>query len=147
MSRKYAESRVRDALEATENNAFKAERMIMGWLEKDQSLLLGLVAPHLKAIITNAIAQAKNNTGGKRMDVSEEVTPASALARGKPARANVNPDEIGELGAAILGGSGRVFGQAAPSARKAAPKPLKASSRHVDALRTLSDKSRNRKDD
>ena len=51
MSKEYALSRVKDALDAADGNTAKATRMVMHWLEKDQSLMVGLVAPHLKSIV------------------------------------------------------------------------------------------------
>lgn len=71
MSREYAMSRVRDALEKSEGNHLKAQRLLMSWLEKDHSLLLGLVTPHLPSIVTHAINYSGQPAG--------KSAPAAAL--------------------------------------------------------------------
>lgn len=58
MSHEYAMSRVRDALEKSDGNHLKAQRLVMSWLENDHSLLLGLSAPHLHGIVSYAMIQA-----------------------------------------------------------------------------------------
>ncbi|MDF3024475.1 MAG: hypothetical protein K0R10_1836 [Alphaproteobacteria bacterium] len=50
MSREYAMSRVKDALEKSNGNHLKAQRLLLQWMEKDQSLLFGLVTPHMQSI-------------------------------------------------------------------------------------------------
>ena len=82
MSREYAMSRVRDALEKSDGNHLKAQRLLASWLEKDHSLLLGLVAPHLQAIVTHAINHAAQPQKHKTLEV--------------------DPGETGEFGAAFL---------------------------------------------
>lgn len=140
MSQEYALSRVRDALEKCEGNHLKAQRLLMSWLEKDHSLLLGLVAPHLQSIVTHAVNHAGN--------------PRAAAAGGK--KVTVKPDETGEFGVAVLeslkggrndGGFG--FGEAAP--RGVVGKPGRASQSHVDAIHRLAQgktisKDKNKKD-
>jgi hypothetical protein len=133
MSREYAMSRVRDALEKSEGNHLKAQRLLMSWLEKDHSLLLGLVTPHLPSIVTHAI-----NYSGQ---------PAGKSA---PAAAPENI-QTGEFGAAVLeslqggrneGGFG--FGEASPPGTVS--RPGKASQSHVDAIHKIAGKSKDKKD-
>lgn len=116
MSRDYAISRVKDALEKSDQNQVKAHRLIMSWLEKDQTLLLGLVAPHLNSIITHAIAHV--TTPPKKID---------------PAQVS------GEFGVAMLdslkgGGIEANFGQATPGG--IAP-PGQTSEAHIQAINTI----------
>jgi len=140
MSLEYAMSRVRDALEKSDGNHLKAQRLLLSWVEKDQTLLIGLVAPHLQSIVTHAVNHAgtpRGASGGKKVQVE--------------------PAQTGEFGAAVLeslkggrsdaGGFG--FGEAAP--RAALSKPGKASQSHVDAIHQLAqgrrvNKDKNKKD-
>lgn len=119
MSHEYAMSRVKDALEKSDGNHLKAQRLILSWIEKDQTLLLGLVTPHIQGIITHA------------------VNHADAPAKKKtPPRVNID-ESAGEFGAALvrgIKGSGTGFGEAPP---KNLSKPGKASQKHVDAINLL----------
>lgn len=58
MSYEYAMSRVRDAIEKSDGNHLKAQRLITTWLENDQMLLVGLAGPHLPGIISYAMMHA-----------------------------------------------------------------------------------------
>lgn len=113
MSRKYALSRVRDALEKSEGNHLKAQRLLLSWLAGDHSLLVGLAEPHLQGIIAHALAHA--------------ATPVKA--------ASVPAAPLDDFGAALLRG---VKADEAPAfgalQARGVPKPGKASSRHVDAI-------------
>lgn len=122
MSYEYALSRVHDALQQSGGNHAKAQRLIMSWLEKDQSLLAGLVTPHLGSIVTHALSKATQQ-------------PAA------PSKIQPQPGETGEFGDALLaslkGGSrssSGTFGEAAP---RTVSKPGQASKAHVDAINTL----------
>ncbi|MBI3440385.1 MAG: hypothetical protein HY052_01025 [Proteobacteria bacterium] len=123
MSREYAMSRVKDALEKSDDNHLKAQRLLFSWIEKDNTLLLGLVAPHINGIIAHAITHATQ--------------PEKAAASKK---INLKDQETGEFGGALLeslrGGRGDTgaFGEAAP---RGVSKPGKASKAHVDAINTL----------
>lgn len=133
MSQDYAMSRVKDALEKSDDNHLKAQRLIMSWLENDHTLLFGLVAPHMQAIVAHALnhvaAAPKKKSSAKRIDVKQE----------KP----------GEFGLALLetlkGGratSGMGFGEA--PARGAVTKPGKASQKHVDAIHQMAKASKDK---
>lgn len=123
MSYEYAMSRVKDALQKSDGNHMKAQRLILQWIEKDHTLLFGLVGPHLQGIVTHAVNHAGN--------------PVK-----KPSPRKIEIGETGEFGAAVVqtlkGGkaTGRpaTFGQ--PSSQPAAP-PTKASKAHVDAINAL----------
>ena len=125
MSQEYALSRVRDALEKSGGNHLKAQRLLLSWLEKDQSLLIGLVAPHLQSIVTHAVNHAgtpRGASGGKKLQVE--------------------PEQTGEFGIAVLeslkgGRSDSGFGFGEPAPRAAVSKPGKASQSHVDAIHQL----------
>ena len=120
MSHEYAMSRVRDALEKADGNHLKSQRLLLSWLEKDHTLLFGLVTPHMQGIISHAINHAAN-------------PPKKPM----PKKINIDEAETGELGAALLGGlrgGGSSFGEATPPS---AGKPGKASQKHVDAINAI----------
>jgi len=129
MSKEYAMSRVKDALEQSDGNHMKAARLITEWLENDNSLYYGLTAPHMRSIVTHAIAHVDK----------KPVNEVQANIQSAPDAAAPTEDEIGELGQAILSGmtSNKTgsFGEANPTGAK----PGKASQNHVDALKTMSE--------
>jgi hypothetical protein len=132
MSHEYAMSRVKDALDKSDGNHLKAQRLILSWLEKDNTLLLGLVTPHIQSIITHAIAHATQPP--------KKEAPAKNLS-GKD-------QETGEFGDALLQslrgksvdtGS---FGEATP---RGVSKPGQASKTHVEAINKLVNASKDKK--
>lgn len=136
MSHQYAMSRVKDALEQAGGNHLKAQRLLAQWLEKDHSLLLGLVSPHMHSIITHALTHVA---------LPQRRPP-------QPRKINPNEHETSEFGSGLLRNMRSrdeetgTFGQ--PTSRNVAP-PGKASKAHVDAIKTLvaagSDKSKKNK--
>ncbi len=125
MSYEYAMSRVRDAIEKSGGNHLKAQRLVLQWVEKDHSLLFGLVTPHLQSIISHAVNHAD---APAKKEMPKRVAPSR---------------ETGEFGAAIVdslegalggGGGGVGFGQATP---KNLSKPGVASKSHVDAINAI----------
>jgi len=135
MSREYAMSRVRDALEKSDGNHLKAQRLLMSWVEKDQSLLLGLVAPHIQSIVSHAVNFAAQ-------------PPAAA---GAQTAAKVEAGEAGEFGVAVLeslqgGRNAGGFGFGEPAPRGAVSRPGKASQSHVDAIHKIAGKKTDKKD-
>lgn len=132
MSREFAMSRVKDALEKSDGNHLKAQRLLLQWVEKDHSLLIGLVTPHLQSIITYAI-----NHAALPVTVQKTVPTAKAPSSQKA----VSTKDAGEFGAAVLsslkGGrtEGVGFGEA-PS-RGGVSKPGAASQKHIDAINKI----------
>jgi hypothetical protein len=119
MTHEYAMSRVRDALEKAEGNHLKAQRLILGWLEKDQTLLFGLVGPHLQGIVSHAVNHASappKKQMPKRVDLGDADDFGAALIKG------------------MKGNAGGNFGEAPP---RDLSKPGKASQKHIDAINTL----------
>lgn len=139
MSHEYAMSRVKDALEKSNGNHLKAQRLLLQWLEKDHTLLLGLVAPHLQSIITYAISHAALPATVKRSVLEKPVQSQPRTVSGK---------EAGEFGAAVLqslkGGraEGISFGEA--QARNSVAKPGQASQKHIDAIHKIAGASRSK---
>ncbi len=133
MSHEYAMSRVKDALEKSEGNHQKAQRLLLNWLEKDHTLLCGLVGPHMQGIIAHAVHHLAGPEAAGQVRKKTVSSPASK-------KAAVNKGEAGEFGAAVLqslkAGSGSVgFGEQAP--RGAVNKPGKASQKHIDAINKI----------
>lgn len=137
MSREYAISRVRDAIEKSEGNHLKAQRLLLSWLEKDHSLLLGLVTPHLQSIVSHAVNYADQKAASQ--------TTAAVKA------AEDETMETGEFGAAVLeslqgGRNEGGFGFGEPAPRGAVSKPGRASQSHVDAIHQIAGKQKDKKD-
>lgn len=125
MSREYAMSRVRDALEKSDGNHLKAQRLVLQWLEKDQSLLFGLVAPHLQSIISHAVNHAEGT--------------AAAADKKSPAPKEVDISQQDEFGTALLkslqGGRSDGFGFGQPQGNVS--KPGATSQQHIDTMHAL----------
>lgn len=126
MSREYAMSRVRDALEKSDGNHLKAQRLVLQWLEKDQSLLFGLVAPHLQSIISHAV----NHADGAAVAAAEKKSPA-------PKALDISPQD--EFGTALLkslqGGRSDGFGFGQPQGNVS--RPGATSQQHIDTIHAL----------
>lgn len=124
MSREYALSRVRDALDKSDGNHLKAQRLLVQWLENDHSLLAGLVAPHMPGILAHAITHVLN---------PEQLKKA-------PKELKVQAEQVGEFGEALLsslkGGrhDGVGFGEPAP---RNLGRPAAASKKHIDAINKI----------
>lgn len=136
MSKEYAMSRVKDALEQSEGNHMKASRLLTEWLENDNSLYYGLTAPHMRSIVTHAIAHVDQKP-------VKEVQENIQSAPDAPAQTDA---EMGELGQAILSGMSSnktgSYGEDNPGGTK----PGKASQTHVDALKAMSDAYKSNKE-
>jgi hypothetical protein len=121
MSREYAMSRVKDALEKSEGNTLKAQRLLLQWIEKDQNLLFGLVGPHLQSIVAHAV----NHIGKEK--------PAAKAPAKKAATAAKDKNEFGSAMLKTMQGETAAFGQ--PDGM--VPRPGSASQKHIDTMRAL----------
>ena len=130
MSREYAMSRIKDALEQSGGNHMKAHHLIMSWLEKDNSLYFGITAPHLKSLVTHAIAH---------VDQPEKEEPKKSL--------NLDAQEKSDLSDAILSSlsSGSKTGSFGEGNPEGVPKPTKASQAHIDTLNAIAQASKGKK--
>lgn len=124
MSRDYALSRVRDALEKSGGNHLKAQRLLVQWLENDHTLLAGLVAPHMPGILAHAITHVLN---------PEQLKKA-------PKELKVQAEQVGEFGEALLsslkGGRSEGVGFGEPAPRNLG-RPGAASKKHIDAINQI----------
>ena len=126
MSREYALSRVKDALEKSDGNHLKAQRLLMTWLEKDHSLLFGLVSPHMHSIIVHALAHVDQPVTQPQKPVAKKIMP--------------KPNETSEFGSALLEslrGHGEPTGNFGEATPRGLTKPGKTSKAHVDAINKL----------
>jgi hypothetical protein len=89
MSYEYAMSRVRDAIEKSDGNHLKAQRLITTWLENDQMLLVGLAGPHLPGIISYAMLQAAQTPKAK-MPKKVELDESKAPPPGKASQKHID---------------------------------------------------------
>ena len=124
MSREYALSRVKDALEKSGGNHLKAQRLLMSWLEKDHSLLFGLVSPHMHSIIVHALTHVDQ-------PVQQKSSPKKIIPK------EHETSEFGSVLLESLRGKGEetgTFGQATP---RGLNKPGATSKAHVDAINKL----------
>ncbi len=58
MTEAYVVNKIKEALAATNNDKRDAQKLLITWAVRDQSLLLGLTKPHLKAIVSAQIDHA-----------------------------------------------------------------------------------------
>ena len=140
MSREYAMSRVRDALEKSDGNVLKAQRLVMGWLEKDHSLLIGLAGPHLQGIVSHAVNHV---AGGGALEAGGKKAPSAPEAQ-KQTPSKIDPAAMSksEIGAALmdsLQGKGAAFGESTP---RPAAKRGQASQGHIDAIHQIAGKAK-----
>ncbi len=130
MSREYATSRVKDALEQADGNHLKAYRIIIDWLKNDHSLLVGIAEPHLKSIVTHAISHVDQKP------IQDEAKQEITGDKGDP---------IGEalVEGLTVGSNAAKFGEKTP---EGTPKPQKASQSHIDAMKQIAEASKDKKD-
>lgn len=122
MSREYAMSRVKDALEKSEDNTLKAQRLLLQWIEKDQSLLFGLVGPHLQSIVAHAVNHIGKEKPASKSAPAKKATPAAK-----------DKSEFGSAMLKTMQGETAAFGQ--PDGM--VPRPGSASQKHIDTMRAL----------
>lgn len=129
----YTMSRIQDALEQCDGNQTKAQKTILSWLEKDQTLLAGLVAPHLKAIIAHAVAHVAKQGAPARK--------AGETARSVPP-VEPSDSDLGDFARELLEGLAGAadapkFGESGSTG-----KPKQASQKHVDAIHAMASRSK-----
>lgn len=126
MSREYALSRVKDALEASKGKTSEAERTIMNWLKKDQTLMVGLVAPHLKSIVSHAVDYMAHRNDTNKDDA--------------PKHEDHTQDATGQSVLESLLQGGKSGGPRFGDFDEPYSKPGKASASHVDAIHKIARK-------
>ncbi len=126
MDREYAESRIRDALNASDGNAAKARQILLSWAIEDNRLLHELVAPHISGIVAHAVNRVMT------MKKKPAPAPTPVAAPEKSDKASKDPFGMEILKAIALGNPAQ-FGQ-----ENGVPlKKQQASQRHIDAIREM----------
>ena len=57
MTVSYVTAKVKEALDATENNKQAAQKLLVTWAVRDQQLLLGFSKPYLKGLVADKISE------------------------------------------------------------------------------------------
>jgi len=101
MSDRYVESKIHEALKATNGDKKDAVKLIITWAVRDQPLLLGLVKSSLKDI---AAAQIEDVVRGKKKTADKEDSAAIVLGHPKDKRhpAKVPPPKSSERQASVM---------------------------------------------
>ena len=133
MSREYAEKRIREALELCKGNPTRARQQVIAWTFEDPKLLQALAQPHLTGIVAHAVGRVINMG-----DEDEGETGAPEM----PRALDMTPDTFGKEILSILQSQNTAtFGRegAAPPVRR-----KQASQRHVDALKQIAKKNKDK---
>src|ERR1700735_3917910 len=64
----YVRLKIREALVATDDNKHDAQKLLITWAVRDQTLLLGMAKPHLKAIAAALVDHAARSKSDNRPD-------------------------------------------------------------------------------
>jgi len=134
MAENYAESKIKEALKASQGNARQAQKMLIEWSLRDNDLLVALVKPHMTGITAHAVNRI---VSGKK--TPEAVTPQ------KPSvvRSSQKKDSFGmDILKTIADGDTATFGQESygrPVGKKG------ASQRHIDAIHQIIKSSQSKK--
>jgi hypothetical protein len=111
MSEEYVIEKIKAAIAASGDNRSEAQRLLISWAVRDQTLLLGLSKPHLKAIASHAV-EFVARTGGE------------ILAEPKKHEASGSLDKIlGQVGLRV-----KAAGQSAPHVQLAEHDPERQAS-------------------
>ncbi len=127
MSREYAESRIREALESCKGNATKARQRIIAQLADDHKLLMALARPHLTGIVSHAV-----NRVVSRSEIEDSPPPE------QPKTLDMPPQTFGqEILQALQGNKSATFGleNDLPGRRRG-----QASKNHIEAMKRIARK-------
>lgn len=86
MSEDYVIAKIREALLATDQDKRDAQKLLITWAVRDQSLLLGLAKPHLKGIISAQIEHYLGESEGKGKGTKTHFTLKDAEAMASSSR-------------------------------------------------------------
>lgn len=144
MSRKYAESRIREALKQTDGNVTKARHLITSWCKNDHRLVLELTAPHMVGISSHAIQRVirldEEQAQSAEEPIAVEPIQEEVLVKGGQA------DAFGlEILKAVAGNKNPKFGMNVN--KVGGNKRPKVSAQHIDAINQMVRKSKNKNND
>ena len=140
MSRSYARQKVKQALRVSEGDTKQASRDIIELCVRDHEFLLGLTEPFLRGIIGHALKNAgadiSDAPGAKpKKEAAPRVLDVEAMGKATGLGADIVKN--------VLGSGGHKFGTQ-DRTRGTLGKKTKASSKHVDALRAIAEKSKDK---
>lgn len=108
MSEDYVASKIREALLATDQDKRDAQKLLITWAVRDQSLLLGLAKPHLKGIISAQIdhylgeGEGKDKGGKTHFSLKDAEAMASSSRPLGDKRAHVPPPKSSIRQASVM---------------------------------------------
>lgn len=140
MSRSYARQKIKQALRVAEGDTKQASRDIIELCVRDHEFLLGLTEPFLRGIIGHALKGAGELKPGEGAEKAKrEVTPKVLEVEEMAKATGLGADIVKN----VLGSGGHKFGTQ-DRTRSTLGKKTKASSKHVDALRAIAEKSKDK---
>jgi len=121
MTNEYVSVKIKEAIKAAGGDKQDAQKLLITWAVRDQSLLLGLTKPHLKAIVNSWIGNAMRPQNKVADKTGEEI--------------KFSNEEIGRM-VASSPGSGK---------RSATVPPPKSSARQASMMHHIAAAFRKRK--
>lgn len=102
MTEDYVAAKIQEALKATAGDKKDAQKLLITWAVRDQSLLLGLAKPHLRALASARIEESLR--GGKKGESAEHLDIKSiAPTKSEKRRAlKVPPPKSSERQASVM---------------------------------------------
>lgn len=102
MSTDYVHEKSMLALRATEGDMAEAQKLLVSWAARDQTLLLGLAKPHLKAMVNFALEQAGRHEIEQHAPVGDVPTISPEMRRAlmdqaglrRPGAPNGSPEQM-----------------------------------------------------
>ncbi|MEJ0062910.1 MAG: hypothetical protein WDO70_06830 [Alphaproteobacteria bacterium] len=102
MTEDYAQTKARQALSAMRGNKDEAQKLLIAWAVRDQTLLLGLAKPHMKSMASFALDQAAKEIaehGGVKggtlpPDILSRIMDQVGLRRSVPASQGAEQEPI-----------------------------------------------------
>jgi len=73
----YVRLKIRDALAATDDNKHDAQKLLITWAVRDQTLLLGMAKPHLKAISASLVEHVMKSKNKERDSGPDQFSPGA----------------------------------------------------------------------
>ncbi|MCB1531553.1 MAG: hypothetical protein KDJ35_01665 [Alphaproteobacteria bacterium] len=132
MSLKYAEERIKEALKLAGGNQARARKQIITWAFEDARLLQALTKHHLTGIAAYHIERVASGRAAK---------PKNAAPRPQKVQARKDDDFGMEILKAVANSDSAVFGLEGYTAPR---KKGQASQQHIDAIRQMAARSKNK---
>lgn len=139
MSLKYAEEKIKEALALAGGNQARARQQLISWAFEDAKLLQALTKHHLTGIAAYHIERVASGRAAKPKRQSPQSTPSPQAQKLATAPQG---DSFGkEILKAVANTDSAVFGLESYSSPQ---KKGRASQRHIDAIRQMAARSKNK---